>query len=55
MKTKTYPEIGFLRLLEVIGDKKNTGIIPVSRPSWVEGSLKGVSDAGETRSAQFEL
>ena len=31
MKTKTYPEIGFLRLRDVIGGKYNPGIIPVSR------------------------
>jgi len=29
MITKTYPEIGFLRLRDVIGDRNNSGIIPV--------------------------
>jgi len=33
MKTKTLPEIGFLRLRDVIGGKDNPGIIPVSRSS----------------------
>ena len=41
MKTKTYPEIGFLRLRDVIGDKKNPGIIPVSRSSWYKGIEEG--------------
>ena len=41
MKTKTYPEIGFLRLRDVIGDKKNPGIIPVSRSSWYKGIAEG--------------
>jgi len=37
MKTKIYPEIGFLRLRDVIGGKDNPGIIPVSRSSRAEG------------------
>jgi prophage regulatory protein len=41
MKTKTYPEFGFLRLRDVIGDKGNPGIIPVSRSSRVEGVAEG--------------
>jgi len=41
MKTKTYPEIGFLRLRDVIGDKNNPGIIPVSRSSWYKGIAEG--------------
>jgi prophage regulatory protein len=41
MKTKTYPEIGFLRLRDVIGDKDNPGIIPVSRSSWYKGIAEG--------------
>ena len=41
MKTKTYPEIGFLRLRDVIGDKNNPGIIPVSRSSWYKGIEEG--------------
>lgn len=41
MKTKTYPEIGFLRLRDVIGDKNNPGIIPVSRSSWYKGIVEG--------------
>ena len=41
MKTKTYPEIGFLRLRDVIGDKNNPGIIPVSRSSRAEGIAEG--------------
>ena len=41
MKTKTYPEIGFLRLRDVIGDGNNPGIIPVSRSSWYKGIAEG--------------
>lgn len=41
MKTKTYPEIGFLRLRDVIGGKNNPGIIPVSRSSWYKGIEEG--------------
>ena len=37
MKTKTYPEIGFLLLRDVTGDRDNPGITPVSRSSWAEG------------------
>jgi hypothetical protein len=33
MKTKTIPEIGYLRLRDVIGVGDNLGIIPVSRSS----------------------
>jgi hypothetical protein len=39
MKTKTYPEIGFLRLRDVIGAGSNPGIIPVSRVPWYLGFL----------------
>ena len=41
MKTKTFPEIGFLRLRDVIGDRDNPGIIPVSRSSWYKGIAEG--------------
>ena len=41
MKTKSSPEIGFLRLRDVIGDKDKPGIIPVSRSSRAEGIAKG--------------
>jgi predicted DNA-binding transcriptional regulator AlpA len=41
MKTKTYPEIGFLRLRDVIGDKNHPGIIPVSRSPWYKGIAEG--------------
>ena len=41
MKTITYPEIGFLRLRDVIGGKDNPGIIPVSRSSWYKGIAEG--------------
>ena len=41
MKTKTFPEIGFLRLRDVIGGKGNPGIIPVSRSSWYKGIAEG--------------
>ena len=41
MKTKTYPEIGFLRLRDVIGAGNNPGIIPVSQSSWAEGIEEG--------------
>jgi len=36
-----YPEIGFLRLCDIIGDKDNPGIIPVSRSSWYKGIEEG--------------
>ncbi len=41
MKTKTYPEIGFLRLRDIISDRANPGIIPVSRSSWYKGIAEG--------------
>lgn len=41
MKTKKIPEIGFLRLRDVIGGKDNPGIIPVSRSSWYKGIAEG--------------
>ena len=41
MKNKILPEIGFLRLRDVIGDKDNPGIIPVSRSSWYKGIAEG--------------
>jgi len=41
MQTKTYPEIGYLRLRDIIGDKSNPGIIPVSRSSWYKGIEEG--------------
>ncbi len=41
MKTKTYPEIGFLRLPEIIGAGDNLGIIPVSRSPWYKGIAEG--------------
>ncbi len=41
MKTKTYPEIGFLHLRDVIGGKDNPGIIPVSRSSRYKGIAEG--------------
>ena len=49
MKTKTYPEIGFLRLRDVIGDKNNPGIILVSRSSYVRIS----TPATLNRSAEY--
>ena len=42
MKNKTTPEIGFLRLRDVIGDKGNPGIIPISRSSWYKGIAEGI-------------
>ena len=48
MKTKTYPEIGFLRLRDIIGGKNNPGIIPVSRSSWYKWIAVGrTPNAGE--------
>ena len=41
MKTKTYPEIDFLRLRDVVGDKDSQGIIPASRSSWYKGVAEG--------------
>jgi len=35
------PETGFLRLCQIIGDKKTTAIIPVSRSSWWAGVREG--------------
>jgi len=41
MKTKIIPEIGHLRLRDIIGDGDNPGIIPVSRSSRAEGIMEG--------------
>ena len=41
MKTKTFPDIGFIRLPDIIGDKDNPGIIPISRSSWYKGIEEG--------------
>ncbi len=41
MKTKTIPEIGFLRLRDIIDDRDNPGIIPVSRSSRYKGVAEG--------------
>jgi hypothetical protein len=41
MDTKTYPEIGFLRLRDIIGDKSSPGIIPVRRSSQDKGISEG--------------
>ena len=49
LKTRAYPEIGFFRPRDVIGDKNNPGIIPVSRPPWYQGNLGGeISKAGSS-------
>ena len=41
MKTKSYPEIGFLRLRDMIGAGDNPDGIPVSRSSWYKGIAEG--------------
>ena len=41
MKTKNYPDIGFLRLRDVIGSKNNPGIIPVNCSSRYKGIAEG--------------
>ncbi len=41
MKTKTFPDIGFIRLPDIIGNKDNPGIIPISRSSWYKGIEEG--------------
>jgi len=43
MKTKTYSEIGFLWLRDIIGDKGHPGIIPVSCSSWYKGIAEGIN------------
>jgi hypothetical protein len=56
MKTKTHPEIAFLRLRNVIGGKDNPGIIPVSRSSRAEEmelSFRGMF--AYTCNANFDL
>lgn len=39
------PEVGFLRLKQIIGDKKSNppmpGILPISRTSWYQGIKQG--------------
>jgi hypothetical protein len=47
MKTKTFPEIGFPQLRDVIGDKNNSGIIPVRCSSWYKGIAEGTTEAGQ--------
>lgn len=41
--TSTLPETGFVRLSQILGDKKKgiTPIIPVSKSSWWEGIKSG--------------
>jgi predicted DNA-binding transcriptional regulator AlpA len=41
VKTKKFPDIGFIRLPDIIGDKDNPGIIPISRSSWHKGIKEG--------------
>ena len=35
------PRNGFLRLRQIIGDRKNPGMIPVSRSGWYKGVSEG--------------
>ncbi|OOZ75428.1 AlpA family transcriptional regulator [Solemya velum gill symbiont] len=42
-ETITIPETGYLRLYQIIGDKKRNipALIPISRTSWLEGVKSG--------------
>ena len=44
MNCAALPQNGFLRLPQIIGDKKRNvpGLIPVSRSKWYEGIKKGI-------------
>ncbi len=43
MQIHSIPQTGFLRLREIIGDKKNNipAIIPVGRTTWLKGVKSG--------------
>lgn len=39
--TSQLPEVGFLRIWQIIGDSKTPAIVPVSRSSWYAGIKSG--------------
>ena len=41
MQIRSFPEIGFVRLPEIIGDQNNPGVFPVSRSTWYQGAADG--------------
>ncbi len=41
MSNKLFPEIGFLRLPQILGDIDNPPIIPISKSSWWAGVRSG--------------
>jgi prophage regulatory protein len=47
MKTSSLPSTGFLRLNQIIGDKKQDipAIIPVGRSTWLQGVSEGIYPA----------
>ena len=38
----TLPETGFVRLPQIIGDKRQPGVFPVSKTTWWQGIKDGV-------------
>lgn len=47
MENKALPDEGFVRLPQIIGDKKRgiAGVFPVSRASWYNGIREGIYPA----------
>ncbi len=41
MYIRSFPEIGFVRLNEIIGNQKIPGVFPVSRSTWYQGVTDG--------------
>lgn len=41
-KKQAIPELGFLRLSQILGDRERAGIIPVSRAGWYKGVKSGL-------------
>lgn len=41
MQIRSFPEIGFVSLPEIIGDQNNSGVFPVSRSTWYRGVADG--------------
>ena len=41
MQIRSFPEIGFVRLPEIIGDQNNPGVFPVTRSTWYQGVADG--------------
>lgn len=42
MSNKDFPDIGFLRLSQILGSAKNPPIIPVSKSTWFAGIKTGL-------------